>query len=232
VVLTIGLLDGNMGEELLTRAAEIVGVSSDEVEVLRREALELLKKRGIESPGPNELLDTCEHLAMLWGLVNAKWDTYARVLLLLRIYSEAGREFHGLQGVEKELTYQALRLLYARYLLRDEEGRVKEVPADVFRRVACYVAIAESRYGNDVEYYSREFHRLLSELRFIPNSPTLMNAGTRRHQLAACFVIPIEDDTNAILDALRVTALIMKTGAGAGFDFSRLRPRGDVIAGT
>ena len=218
--------------EFLARAAEAAGVSLSEVESLRSEVLKLLESRGIKSPGSTEFLDACEHVAMLWGVVDDRWSEFARVLLLLRIYGEAGKEFKGLQGVEKLLTYQALRLLYARYLLRDEEGRVREVPADVFKRVAYFVAMAESRYGSDIEYFSREFHRLLSELRFIPNSPTLMNAGTRRHQLAACFVVPVEDDTNTILDALRVTALIMKTGAGAGFDFSRLRPRGDVIAGT
>ena len=218
--------------ELLTKAAEAAGISISEVESLRREVLKLLEGRGIKSPGPTEFLDACEHIAMLWGAIDDRWSKFAKMLLLLRIDSEAGKEFKGLQGVEKLLTYQALRLLYARYLLRDEEGKVREVPTDVFKRAACFVAMAESRYGSDIEYFSKEFHRLLSELRFIPNSPTLMNAGTRRHQLAACFVVPVEDDTNTILDALRVTALIMKTGAGAGFDFSRLRPRGDIIAGT
>ena len=218
--------------ELLTKAAEAAGISISEVESLRREVLKLLEGRGIKSPGPTEFLDACEHIAMLWGAIDDRWSKFAKMLLLLRIYSEAGKEFKGLQGVEKLLTYQALRLLYARYLLRDEEGKVREVPTDVFKRAASFVAMAESRYGSDIKYFSKEFFRLLSELRFIPNSPTLMNAGTRRHQLAACFVVPVEDDTNTILDALRVTALIMKTGAGAGFDFSRLRPRGDIIAGT
>ena len=218
--------------ELLTKAAEVVSISSNEVKSLHREALKLLESRGLKAPEPAEVLDACEHVAMLWGVIDDRWSNFAKVLLLLRIYDEAGREFSGLSGIEEHLTYQAVRLLYARYLLRDEEGRVREVPKDVFRRTACFVAIAESRYGNNPEFFSREFFRLMSELRFIPNSPTLMNAGTRRHQLAACFVVPVEDDTNAILDALRVTALIMKTGAGAGFDFSRLRPKGDVIAGT
>ena len=218
--------------EFLAKAAEAAGISLSEVESLRSEVLKLLKDRGIKSPEPDEYLDACEHVAMLWGVVDDRWSEFAKVLLLMRIYDEAGRKFKGVEGVEKLLTYQALRLLYIRYLLRDEEGRVREVPSDAFKRAAYFIAIAESRYGSDIEYFSREFLRLMTELRFIPNSPTLMNAGTRRHQLAACFVVPVEDDTNAILDALRVTALIMKTGAGAGFDFSRLRPRGDVIAGT
>ena len=218
--------------ELLGRTAVVAGVDSSEVEFLRREVLKLLEDRGVKAPEPAEFLDACEHVALLWGVIDDRWSTFAKVLLLLRIYGEAGREFRGLSSVEEVLTYQAVRLLYARYLLRDDEGRVREVPEDVFRRTACFVATAESRYGSNPEFFSREFLRLMSELRFIPNSPTLMNAGTRRHQLAACFVVPVEDDTGAILDALRVTAMIMKTGAGAGFDFSRLRPKGDVIAGT
>ena len=102
----------------------------------------------------------------------------------------------------------------------------------MFRRVARHVSRAEERYGDDSHYYQARFLQMMKSLDFLPNSPTLMNAGLKRGQLAACFVIPVEDSLPGIFDALKDMALIHQSGGGTGFSFSRLRPKDDVVCAT
>jgi len=130
------------------------------------------------------------------------------------------------------LSPTALRVLEARYLLRDEEGKVIETPEELFRRVSSVVAGAEARYGGDVAGWAERFFELMSSLRFLPNSPTLMNAGKDIGQLAACFVLPVEDSMKGIFETLKNAALILQSGGGTGFSFSRLRPRADRVDST
>jgi ribonucleoside-diphosphate reductase alpha chain len=133
-------------------------------------------------------------------------------------------------------TQNALRVLERRYLLRDESGRISERPEELFRRVARAVAVPDAtlpwRGRRDPLRTEEEFHGLLSSLRFLPNSPTLMNAGKVAQQLCACFVLPVEDSMEGIFDALKHTAIIHKTGGGTGFSFSRLRPRNSPVSTT
>ena len=124
------------------------------------------------------------------------------------------------------LTPEALMILSKRYL------QASESPTDMFWRVARYVAAAEEKYGYDTEEIAARYFRLLSSLMFLPNSPTLMNAGKPQAQLAACFVLPIEDSLTGIFETLKSAALIQQSGGGTGFSFSRLRPRGDKIGTT
>ncbi|MCM2359034.1 MAG: adenosylcobalamin-dependent ribonucleoside-diphosphate reductase [Geobacteraceae bacterium] len=131
-----------------------------------------------------------------------------------------------------ELSENALKVLHARYLLKDETGRVVESPKEMFGRVARAVARAEELYGDSPRAWEERFFDLLSELRFLPNSPTLMNAGKSMGQLAACFVLPVEDSMQSIFDTLKNAALILQSGGGTGFSFSRLRPKADIVRST
>jgi ribonucleoside-diphosphate reductase alpha chain len=126
------------------------------------------------------------------------------------------------------------RVLNERYLRRDPEGRVVETPDELFRRVARGVAAAETLYGGPEAALrqARAFYEAMASRHFLPNTPTLMNAGLPRGQLAACFVIPIGDDMRRILEGVRDMALIHQTGGGTGFNFSHLRPRGDQVRST
>jgi ribonucleoside-diphosphate reductase alpha chain len=125
----------------------------------------------------------------------------------------------------------ALKILKARYFLKDEKGEpVDKTPEDLFRRVATYVATAE-RNKADRKKYAESFLRIMSARDFLPNSPTLTGAG-RGMCLSACFVLPIEDSLDAIFETVKNTALVHKEGGGTGFDFSRLRPRGSFVRKT
>jgi len=131
-----------------------------------------------------------------------------------------------------EVFENALRVLRARYLVRDEAGRLAEDWEGLCRRVAGAVAAAEKELGGEPEPMEEAFAGLLYERRFLPNSPTLMNAGTSLGQLAACFVLPVQDDLAGIFEALKRMAVIHQSGGGTGFDFSRLRPEGDRVQRT
>jgi ribonucleoside-diphosphate reductase alpha chain len=134
---------------------------------------------------------------------------------------------------KNRLSEHALTVLEKRFLLRDEHGQLIEDPAGLFRRVARAIAMVDDAYTGFRRQESEEiFLDLMTSLTFLPNSPTLMNAGTPRGQLAGCFVLPIEDSMESIYGTLRDTALIQKSGGGTGFSFSHLRPRGDYIRST
>ncbi len=132
------------------------------------------------------------------------------------------------------LSAMARRVLEARYLRRDAQGRVIETPEELVARVARATAQAELLLGTarQADLWQERFAALLGSLDFLPNSPALMNAGTPLGQLCACFVLPIEDSLEAIFDALRAMALVQRSGGGTGFAFSRLRPRDDLLGST
>jgi len=136
---------------------------------------------------------------------------------------------------EINLSENAIKVLERRYLKKDEEGILLESPRDMFIRVARNIASAERKYGKtevEVKEIERQFFDIMTDLDFLPNSPTLMNAGKELQQLAACFVLPVGDSMNEIFEALKETALIQKSGGGVGYSFSNIRPKNDVVLST
>ncbi|MDD4364156.1 MAG: vitamin B12-dependent ribonucleotide reductase [Synergistales bacterium] len=131
-----------------------------------------------------------------------------------------------------EVPTNAVPILEQRYLRKDEEGQVVETVEEMFWRVAEAVAEAEARWGVAPEVWAERFYDMMARLDFLPNSPTLMNAGTSQGQLSACFVLPVGDSMEEIFDTLKWTALVHKSGGGTGFNFSGLRPAGDVVRST
>jgi ribonucleoside-diphosphate reductase alpha chain len=131
-----------------------------------------------------------------------------------------------------QLSENSQKILARRYLHRDLKGGIIETPEQLFHRVAAAVAKAELCWGKkeDVHFWEEKFYRTLSNLHFLPNSPTLMNAGASSQQLSACFVLPVEDSMDSIFSTLKNAALIQQSGGGTGFNFSQLRPKDDMVS--
>lgn len=136
---------------------------------------------------------------------------------------------------ELKLSENALKVIEKRYVIKDGNRKPLETPEDMFHRVARHIAGADKIYGatkDEIAQTEREFYNIMARLEFLPNSPTFTGAGTKLGQLAACFVLPIEDDMGEILKTQMHMGLIHKSGGGTGFSFSRLRPKNDVVGST
>ena len=137
--------------------------------------------------------------------------------------------------IKTQLSANSLAVLKRRYLKRNLTGEVIETPEELFMRVASYIAQGDANFDTaeeEIGKTTQDFYRMMAKLEFIPNSPTLMNAGRKLGQLSACFVLPIDDNMESIFETVKNTALIHKSGGGTGFAFSRLRPKSSVVAST
>jgi len=185
---------------------------------------------GDRPPGVEDVQDAVEQAVVTGGFADV-----ARAYGIYRRQRAELREAKELLGVRDELKLGlgAVAVLTERYLLRDERGRVTESTGQMMDRVAACVAEAEEAWRpGSAAGWAEEFAGALRRLEFLPNSPTLMNAGTRLGLLAGCVVLPLEDSLESIFRALGQAALLHQAGGGTGYSFSRLRPRGDVVAST
>ena len=183
-------------------------------------------------PGIENVQDLVEKVLIREGLSEA-----AKAYILYRDRRARERGLKKVLGVRDDLKLgvNAISVLERRYLAKDNDGNVTETPGGMFHRVAKAVASVDLKYGKTFEeVYELEarFYELMSSLVFLPNSPTLMNAGTSMGQLSACFVVPVEDSMESIFDAVKSMAIIHQSGGGTGFSFSGLRPSGDVVKST
>jgi ribonucleoside-diphosphate reductase alpha chain len=160
---------------------------------------------------------------------------YGEVAQAYRDYRKKKEELRALReklGITPKLTVNALEVLRARYLLRDEKENLKETPTLLFQRVAKAIAKTDKTFGENELETEKTFYKMMTRLEFLPNTPTLFNAGTDIGQLSACFVLPIPDSLDGVFTSLKNMALIEQTGGGVGFNFSTLRPKGDLVKST
>lgn len=185
------------------------------------------------SAGPitiEDIQDIVEEILMITGFAQV-----AKAYIIYRKYREEIRFAKEKLGIRDELklSLNAISLLKERYLLKNDTRAACETPKEMFARVAKTIAKAERNFSAKKEsFYCEKFYETMTSLEFLPNSPTLMNAGTSLGQLSACFVLPIEDSIAKIFDTLKAMALIHQSGGGTGFSFSRLRPKDDLVSST
>lgn len=216
-------------EKAFAAVGQADGAVADEL--AREVELNVAERFDDRIPRVEDVQDAVERMLMERG-----YPDVAKAYILYRRRRTEVRALKRFIGVEDDLklTVNAAGVLKRRYLLKNDKGEVIETPSQMLRRVADAVARPDSIYDPAVDLAgtSDEFYSAMRELEFLPNSPCLMNAGTEMGQLAACFVLPVEDSMPGIFGSLRDMAIIHQSGGGTGFSFSRLRPKGDIVKST
>lgn len=214
----------------IEKAAKAVEVSLDSSAVTEEVLKRLSEKVKDETPHVETIQDAVEET-----LMNLNFPTVARAYITYREKRAETRSVKKFLGVEDDLklSVNAIVVLQKRYLLKDDKGNVVETPGQLFRRVAKSIADVDRNYNEpDADEAEEKYFLMMKSRDFLPNSPTLMNAGTPAGQLSACFVVPVEDSLESIFDAVKAMAIIQKSGGGTGFSFSKLRPSGDIVQST
>ncbi len=227
--------DQNKITEAIWKAAQSVGGTdhalAEKISNQVATVLEVFFKDKNNIPTVEQIQDFVEKILIESG--HAK--TAKAYILYREKHQEMRDEKADILGMEtsSKFSVNAIKVLKQRYLLRDENHNVIETPEGMMRRVAHAIGQADKNYkGSNAEQTEQKFYEMLMNLDFLPNSPTLMNAGTQRPQLAGCFVINVEDSIESIFEAVKKTAMIHQTGGGTGFNFSKIRPRGDYVETT
>ncbi len=214
--------------EVLQNDLKSKKIASAATDVVIQKVLSVFRNK---TPTVEAIQDSVEAALMEEG-----YNHIAKAYILYRERRSEVRLAKSTLGVKDDLKLplNTLEVLRRRYLLKDDDRNVVETPSELFRRVASHVAQGERNFKSPVtpEEAEERFYHMMRNLEFMPNSPTLMNAGTSLGQLSACFVIPVEDSVEGIFKALKDMARIHQTGGGTGFSFSRLRPQGDLVAST
>jgi len=222
--------DASRIKDAIHKALIAVELSDGErAEGLAKEIVGFLEERFKERiPSVEDAQDTVIEILKKEGHVKVAEEYQA-----FRKKKEEIRNLREKLGIEEsKLTVNALEVLRKRYLLKDLNENIIETPAQMFTRIAKAVAKSEKEHGGDPRKVEKTFYDMMTRLELIPNSPTLFNAGTRLGQLSACFVLPVGDSLENIFTAVKQMALIEQTGGGVGFDFSKLRPKGDIVKST
>lgn len=209
--------------------AQAVFSAAESVGVHDRQVLEQLTEKVSERLGATRPLPGMEDLVPKQTTPQSRPAKQLKKRLKVITTAEATPASKGPQ-----VSSNALRVMERRYLAKGPEGQPEETPESLFQRVARHIASAESVFDPKVDTaaWEQRFYEAMASLDFLPNSPTLMNAGRELGQLSACFVIPVEDSMESIFDAVKYTAIIHKSGGGTGFSFSHLRPESDRVGST
>lgn len=220
----------NKIELAIRNAAESVGEESRDLTKVIKKVQSLLKDRN--QVKVEEIQNITEQ-----ALVESKEYKISKAFILYRQKRAEVRKVAVALGVKDSfhLPLNTLQVLASRYFIRNSHGEIIETPKELFQRVAKIIAEVDKQYGateEEVKQTKQEFYDVMTSFEFMPNSPTLMNAGTPLGQLAACFVLPIGDSIEGIFDSVKWAALIHKSGGGTGFSFSNIRPNGDIVKST
>ena len=223
--------DRNKIASAIAKAAISIGEDPKTgIKLLDRIEKQLFNKYKGRLPTVENIQNTIEEV-----LVKEKQTKISKSYILHRQKRNELREIkksYNTNNDQFKLSINSIKVLQSRYLLKNNEGETIENPIDLFRRVAKTIAQAEKQYGTNIKKFEGEFFQIMSSLEFLPNSPCLMNSGTKSQQLSGCFVFDINDSLSNIFDILKTAALIQKTGGGTGFNFSRLRQRNSIISST